>query len=526
MHYVPVPTRRMHPEALLALQLSQSQKAVQIDEKRDLKRPLSVLSAGSDRSVYSQKSYKSQVTPYTYTLPSEGKVNKSHSPSSSEGSVNNPMVPMDATRSQTPGSHYRPITPGSMHTGEISSAYPSRPQTRQVVPPFEHYRSPTPAGSVRSVALTSASSIRTVPRQRYNNNNGIPAPQPRAAPMASYPMLVTPLTHAFSEPVSRHGTPMTALSNTSFYMPPTPTQPQSQRRQQRALLSPPGLATVGEGMTFPQPPATVYSRNGNANTSPKYGTATLPVPGPYEYSEHAQRFRQSPAPGLVTVQLQDAQRMRNPSPYARQPSPLQTEEDRYRSRTPMRAPSVSSIPRSPSLENVSFTESLPSTPRAGILPARPGMNAAVYNGRYGSMSPEMNSTHRDRYGSDASTDSLSLSVRSGHSRLTNERVRFESYPDVPVNGTPIPTSNAQYYRQAQALNGINGRAGDDMVASNNYLKPGLALSPAMTGLRKMQAGRSSFGGRIWSAGTTAHRQAHSSPTKCIQGVVQVETDMC
>lgn len=468
----------MHPEALLALQLSQNQMAVQLDEKSDLKRPLSMRSAGSDRSVYSQKSYRAQVTPYTYTLPSESMMDKNHSPSSSEGSVTNPIA-MDAMRSQTPGSHYRPITPGSMHTGEISSAYASRPQTRQVVPPFEHYRSPTPAGSVRSVALTTSSSIRTVPRQRYNNNNGIPAPQPRMPPTASYPMLVTPLTHAFSEPVSRHGTPMTALSNTSFYMPPTPTPTQSQqRRQQRALLSPPGLATVGEGMAFPQPPAPAYGRNDSTNASPKYGTASLPVLGPYEYTEHAQGFRQGPPLVPVAAQLQDTLRIRTPSPYARQSPPLQTEEERFRSRTPMRALSVSSIPRSPSLENISFTESLPSTPRAGILPARPGMNAAVYNGRFGAMSPQMGSTHRDRYGSDASTDSMSLSVRSGHSGMTNERPRFGSYPDIYVNGTPVPKSNAQYYQQAQALAGMNGRAGGmGAVAHSSHRKP-VQLSPA------------------------------------------------
>lgn len=480
MHYVPVPTRRMHPEALLALQLSQSQKTMQFDEKLDLKRPLSVRSAGSDRSAYSQKSYRSQVTPYTYAQTSEGMIDRNRSPSANEGPVNNPM-PMDAMRSQTPGSHYRPITPGSMHSGEISSAYASRPQTRQVVPPFEHYRSPTPAGSVRSVALTSSSSIRTVPRQRYNNNNGIPAPQPRVPPTASYPMLVTPLTQAFTEPVSRHGTPMTALSNTSFYMPPTPARTQSQqRRQQRALLPPPGLATVGEGMAFPQPPAMMYSRSGSPNTSPKYGTATLPVPGPYEYSDHAQRFRQSPSPFPVAVQLQVALKTRTPSPHARQPPSLQTEEEHFRSRSPMRSPSVSSIPRSPSLENVSFIESLPSTPRAGILPARPGMNAAVYNGRFGSMSPEMRSTHRERFGSDASTDSMSMSVRSGHSGVTTERSRFGSYPDITVNGVPVqPRSNVQYYPQAQASAGMNDRAGGStgVAADGGYRKPAQPSKP-------------------------------------------------
>jgi hypothetical protein len=108
------------------------------------------------------------------------------------------------------------------------------------------------------------------------------------------------------------------------------------------------------------------------------------------------------------------------------------------------------------------------------------MNAAVYNGRFGSMSPEMRSIHRERYGSDASTDSMSMSVRSGHSGVTSERPRFGSYPDITVNGMPaIPNGNAQYYYQAQASGAMNGRAGAGMgaVASSAYRQPAQPSPP-------------------------------------------------
>ncbi|KAF8969974.1 hypothetical protein BDZ97DRAFT_1915074 [Flammula alnicola] len=389
MHDVPVPVPRPHPEAILALKLGNDMKPEKSEKRSSLN------SLGSASSVYSQESH---ITPYTYTAPST--LNDARRSPSVAGT---PRPPFDPYRARTPGSMHsagssassshtaRPVpsfdygrsrTPGSLRSSsrvhavtETTYATAGLDATRQV-PPFDHYRSATPA-SIRSVALTSSSSIRTAPRQRYYYNNGIPAPQPRMPPGINYP----PLTQAFNDPISRHGTPMSSLSNTSFYLP-----------QQRH-----GLAPVGPGLTFPQPPS--YYHNPASPTS-------LPVPLPPQGNGLRPPPSATPTPPSIAIQMREAL-SRSPSPSIYSPRSIDTIS------VPSRNGSVSSVPRSPSPETVSF-HNLPTTPLSAVLPAHPVLPPAAYNGRYGTPPPEI------------------------------QRQRYGSVPDINVNDLPVP--NNQYHQ--------------------------------------------------------------------------------
>ncbi|KAF9483891.1 hypothetical protein BDN70DRAFT_246157 [Pholiota conissans] len=480
MHYVPVPTRRPNPEAILALQLANDEKREKTFKRASTN---SALSTGSD---YSQKLH---ITPYTYSPSPEmmksrrspsiryvvgSPVNQyrprtpgsmhsssasSHSTTSSSHTLRPAPTPFDYNRPATPGSllsansratigshitQPAPIynydqsgapslrsaetettlgshsnrlavhsytrdhagTPVSVRSGETAATLDSHvdgPTATYVyshsrgqessgsgkpgashsphnarIPPFEHYRAPTPAMSIRSVALTATSSIRTAPRQRYNQNNGIPAPRPLFAQDGNFP----PLTQAFREPISRNGTPMSSLSDTSFYTNRLPAQR--------------SLAVVGPGYSFPQPPTTNYR-----NASPISPTATLPF-------EDESRQPSTPMPIRRQAQLREAI-MRSPSPSV------------YSGRSiDSMLPSPSIVPRSPSPETSLF-HSLPTTPQAAVLPARPDLSPAIYTGRYGTPVPD------------------------------GQRSRLGSVPEINVNDLPVLSN--QHYRTGSDCQG-------------------------------------------------------------------------
>lgn len=240
--------------------------------------------------------------------------------------------------------------------GSMGSAASQGSHSRKIPPPGSQ-RAVTPALSIRS-----ASSIRTAPRQRYYQNNGIPAPKPMLAPERNYP----PLTQAFTAPIiSRHGTPMTSFSNTSFYVP--------ERQPQLSTLSPPGSAQLETGYSFPQPPQPNY-QNSSYTAPLKLNEKNRPKSPPNPIVQ--------PVP--VAVQLRDAL--------------MQTVRERTYSDATLRARSntLSSVPRSPSPETVLF-HNMPTTPLSAVLPARPDLSPALYIGRYGSPAPSEG--QRQRLGS-------------------------------------------------------------------------------------------------------------------------------
>ena len=481
MHYVPMPSPRQNPEALLALQLLSDKKVSQWrDEKRS-----SMKSVASASSVYSQQSH---ITPYPYT-PTPGSGNDQYRPQSpayappaartnTQRSPANdqyrPPTPAYSPRSGSPNGQYRVQDPGyAQETSQPNGSYrsqppgynaqsagpqyfpgqdmtrlappfdgnrpstpaslrPSEPATRGLqinrpaptydynrsgtpvarasdfnrsrtpggssesagsassrgpqdtrIPPFEYYRSPTPAMSVRSVALTNASSIRTAPRLRYHQNDGIPAPTPRSATEKR-----PPLTLTFPE---RAATPMSpALSNTSFYMPLKP-----------QVNAPSGLAPVGPNFRFPPPPF-------NTQT----GSAISPLSQP------------SPVVPPMAFQLKDGD---SPSVY----SP-HSADTLYMPRIDALS---SSVPRSPSPQTVSYSN-LPPTALSAELPARPELSPALYIGRYGSPQPE---SQRQRYGS----------------------------PDISMSDSPT-LGNEQYqsdFRREQPNRTLTGSPAEDKIVS-------------------------------------------------------------
>ncbi|KAF8902040.1 hypothetical protein CPB84DRAFT_1961717 [Gymnopilus junonius] len=75
---------------------------------------------------------------------------------------------------------------------------PSTSSTPRI--PLTYYR-PGSAGSLRSTATTTRSNIRASTQQKYYNNHGFSAPQPRMPQTRPLPVMVT-------EPFSRQGTPI------------------------------------------------------------------------------------------------------------------------------------------------------------------------------------------------------------------------------------------------------------------------------------------------------------------------------
>ncbi|KJA27545.1 hypothetical protein HYPSUDRAFT_946119 [Hypholoma sublateritium FD-334 SS-4] len=296
--------------------------------------------------------------------------------------INRPAPTYDYNRSRTPvaraSDFNRSRTPGGSMESDRSA--PGRDPQETRIPPFEYYRSVTPAMSMRSVALTNASSIRTAPRQRYYRNDGIPAPTPLSATGRK-----PSLTLAFSERVASPMSP--ALSNTSFYMPLKP-----------QVSAPPGLAPVGPGFKFPPPPLNTQN-----------GSPISPLSQP------------SPVVPPVALQLRQVlQDADSPSVYS--PHSADTLF------MPRNAALSSSVPRSPSPQAVSFPN-LPPTALSAALPARPELSPALYIGRYGSPAPD---GQRQWYGSpDVSVgDSPTLGNEQYRSDFRREQ------PDRTLTGSP------------------------------------------------------------------------------------------
>ena len=135
MHYVPMPSPRQNPEALLALQLLSDKKVSQWrDEKRS-----SMKSVASASSVYSQQSH---ITPYPYT-PTPGSGNDQYRPQSpaysppaartnTQRSPANdqyrPPTPAYSPRSGSPNGQYRVQDPGyAQETSQPNGSYRSQP---------------------------------------------------------------------------------------------------------------------------------------------------------------------------------------------------------------------------------------------------------------------------------------------------------------------------------------------------------------------------------------------------------------
>lgn len=348
MSYVPEPTPRPNPEAVLALNLGARKQF--LSEKGEKRSSMSSLSSAS--SMYSQKSYISRIPPGP---------NARHTPR---------PTPIENGRI-TPYTYNSPTTPQYPARAARSPSIATVPRT-----PYAQYPQSRPGtpGSVRSMAPSTVSNIRASTRQRYYISNRIPAPQPRAPEQLQVPPLAQ---QKFFDPVSRQGTPMSMASNRSQYA-----MQQVQRHPQGYLSPPPGLGSVGNGLNFPQPPG--YARG------PQYPPrVTSPLA-----SSHGRLspVHSEPDHRDIGAQMRQAMMMRTPSPGIHSlNSPTSPDDVRGRA---SRSNSVSTVPRSPSPQSASYSNLSTVLPGHPLLPSpgkdRPEMDDAR---RYG-PSPDIRLNNR------------------------------------------------------------------------------------------------------------------------------------
>jgi len=98
-----------------------------------------------------------------------------------------------------------------------------------------------------------------------------------------------------------------------------------------------------------------------------------------------------------------------------------------------RSGNISSVPRSPSPQNLSFNALIPATPMSAVLPAHPGLPKSPYHGRvhevrrYGSV-PDIRANYTPTYAN-------------SHHRSTSD------YPEAAIRGNNGQDANIQRWRQ-------------------------------------------------------------------------------
>lgn len=388
MSFIPAPAPPPNPEAALAVKLAN-------EKPSEKTKRYSTISVGSR---YSQSSFVGSRSPSSVggsTIISSSRMGPNYyrpgTPSSARSIVPSILYPTDDTRAPSTTSSgkadynydYRSGTPGSIRSVASSTRSLTNPRYNYLVPsrvssPTSSIRSPNEPISRQGTPLSAVS---------YQSPLVADGLQDQRPPRSMTPLGLTP---GVREPVLRQGTPLSVLS----YQDSIVTYDQPHPRS----MTPLGLAPrVSEPVSRQGTPfsrqGTPFSRQGTPVVSHQNPLVTE---GPYD-----QRQR-----GLTPRGLMPGVRGRNtPQPLASltyssnvtapplvQPAPVPS-----RSIPPGFRPSLSGgsgdmsrqsensnvplVPRSPSPQNLFFNAPIPATPMSAVLPAHPGLPKPPYYGR-------------------------------------------------------------------------------------------------------------------------------------------------